>query len=61
MDLKVIVLFIIKVHSSTKHLFLVNTVEILKWFANSPDLSAIENLWGDLALRVYVNGKRFSH
>ncbi|KFM63293.1 Transposable element Tc3 transposase, partial [Stegodyphus mimosarum] len=50
------------IHSSnsTKNWFQVNNVETVKWPARSPDLNPVENLWGDLARRVYANGRHFT-
>ncbi|GBO38001.1 Transposable element Tc3 transposase [Araneus ventricosus] len=51
------------IHSSnsTKNWFQANNVETLKWSRQwSSDLSPIENLWGDLARRVYANERHFT-
>ena len=45
---------------STKHWLQVRNVETLRWPTRSPDLNPIENLWGDLARRVYANGRHFT-
>ncbi|DBA00410.1 TPA: hypothetical protein N0F65_012941 [Lagenidium giganteum] len=31
----------------------------MPWPAKSPELSPIENLWGDFGLAVYENGRQF--
>ena len=35
-------------------------IQILDWPLRSPDLNLIENLWGDLARRVYSHGKQYA-
>ncbi|DAZ98855.1 TPA: hypothetical protein N0F65_002580 [Lagenidium giganteum] len=34
-------------------------ISTMSWTAKSPDLSPIENLWADLVLSVYANGRQF--
>ncbi|GBL74723.1 hypothetical protein AVEN_243597-1 [Araneus ventricosus] len=50
------------IHSSNsaKNWFQVNNVETLKWTAKFPDRNPVENLWGDLARRVYANGRHLT-
>jgi transposase len=38
-----------------------NNVHGMPWPAKSPDLSPIENLWGDLVRFVYENGRQYSN
>lgn len=40
--------------------FSTQNIKTVEWPAKSPDLSPIENIWGDLALTVYDNGKQYS-
>jgi DDE superfamily endonuclease/Tc3 transposase len=35
-------------------------IEPMPWPAKSPDLSPIENLWGDLVRSVYANGRQYT-
>ncbi len=50
------------IHSSrsTKDFLASKNVRLLPWPARSPDLNPIENLWGELARRVYTHGKQYS-
>lgn len=36
-------------------------IRTLSWPAKSPDLNPIENLWGLLSRRVYVEGKQYAN
>jgi hypothetical protein len=49
------------IHSSrmTKAFFVEQSIEVLDWPAQSPDLNPIENLWATMALRVYRDGKQY--
>ncbi|GBN08894.1 hypothetical protein AVEN_199714-1 [Araneus ventricosus] len=47
-------------NNSTKNWFQVNNEETLKSPAKFPDLNPIENLWRDIAKRVYANEGYFT-
>jgi hypothetical protein len=46
---------------TVKTWFQEQNIATVDWPAKSPDLSPIENVWGDLALRVYDNGQQFDN
>ena len=37
-----------------------NEISVLDWYPYSPDLNRIENVWGTLARKAYVEGKQFN-
>lgn len=46
--------------TSTKQWFSDKCINLMKWPARSPDVSPIENVWGNLARRVYQYGRQFN-
>ncbi len=36
------------------------SILVMKWPSLSPDLNPVENIWGQVARRVYRNGKQYS-
>jgi len=49
------------VSGSTKGWLAAHQVPTIDWPPYSPDLNPIENLWGDLARRVYAKGRQFEN
>src|SRR5438270_911855 len=46
---------------STTSWFQQKNVRLMGWPARSPDLNPMENLWGDMARRVYQHGKQYDN
>jgi DDE superfamily endonuclease len=51
------------IHTSRKTMgwLTAHNINPMSWPAKSPDLSPIENLWGDLVHTVYQNGRQFEN
>lgn len=61
LEISLIEISLAAIHNSrlAKEWFLTKNIDVLDWPARSPNLNPIENLWGILARKVYVNGKPY--
>ncbi|KAG3071664.1 hypothetical protein PI124_g21109 [Phytophthora idaei] len=49
----------IHAYTATKQFLKGGKVDVMEWPAKSPDLNAIENMWGVLVRAVYAHGRQF--
>lgn len=50
----------IHVSHSTKNWLANNNIQTINWPSRSPDLNPIENIWGIMVRRVYIQGKQYN-